>query len=110
MGSRHIVVLQKTTFIDGLMKKNLGLIKDASIGDRNNQLFRSSCYIGELVGGGHISATEYIQTLYGIARDIGLVSEDGDESVNKTISSGIRQGMSNPMVIEQDEFMEEFGI
>lgn len=106
-GSKHISVIQKTPFIKGLMKKNFRMIQDSRVGDRNNQLFRSSCYIGELVAGGHIDARDYVGTLYQIARDIGLVSEDGEESVNKTISSGIRRGMESPMIIEQDDFMAE---
>lgn len=108
-GSKVIAVVEKEPFVRGLLKKNFNMARSALVGDRNNQLFRSSCYLGELIAGGHIDAKDHVYILYDIAKEIGLLAEDGTESVTKTISSGLQRGMENPMIIEEDSFMKELG-
>ena len=61
-------------------------------GNRNNQLFKSTASLAQLVAGGVLNKTEVANTLYDTARSIGLK----DYEIKTTIKSGFRAGMKEP--------------
>ena len=60
--------------------------------NRNDALNKAAFSLGSIVGGGYLSETEVVQTLTGIAEEIGL---DAGE-IHATIQSGLRSGMKSP--------------
>jgi hypothetical protein len=63
---------------------------------RNDQLFRSSANLGQLVGANLLPQDMVEGELYRAADACGLVREDGAHSVRATILSGIRRGVLSP--------------
>lgn len=61
-------------------------------GNRNNQLFKSTAALAQLVAGGILNKKEVADALYGTAESIGLQKHE----IESTISSGFRAGMKNP--------------
>lgn len=67
---------------------------------RNMRLFQVSARLGELVGGGLLSADGAQQALERAATENGLVKEDGMRAVRATIRSGLTKGQANPQALQ----------
>ncbi|MDR1685022.1 MAG: DUF3987 domain-containing protein [Desulfovibrio sp.] len=65
-------------------------------GTRNDALNRASFALGQWVGGGALSEDEAECLLFQAAQSCGLVADDGENSVRKTIGSGFSRGKDNP--------------
>jgi RecA-family ATPase len=72
-------------------------VASAALGSRNHQLNRSAFSLGQLVAAGALDEGEVRQRLTDAAA--GLAKDDGDESVKKTVNSGITAGMQQPRAI-----------
>ncbi len=94
-------------FIDSKVHSNICAVKNAYPGNRNNQLFQSACYLGELVPNGYIDLDSIADMLYQAATESGLVMEDGADAVTQTIHSGLSRGVSQPVRLVEDELFAE---
>lgn len=70
------------------------IVRQAPMHDRNNTLNRSAFKMGQLVGVGFLSRSEVEQALSGAAAQ--LAADDGQQSVDRTIKSGLDAGIANP--------------
>jgi hypothetical protein len=65
-------------------------------GTRNDVLNRAAFSLGGWVAGGFLPESEAETLLYDAATTCGLVGDDGESSVLKTIRSGVSKGKDNP--------------
>lgn len=65
-------------------------------GGRNDQLFRAAAALAELVAGGELDGAAVDVQLFAAAERCGLVGDDGEASVRRTIASGAAAGARNP--------------
>lgn len=63
---------------------------------RNDTLNRAAFSIGQWAGSGYLCEEEARNRLYQAAVQSGLVADDGEHQVHKTISSGLSGGMREP--------------
>ena len=71
-------------------------LADTAAGDRNNILYKKSFRCGTMVGAGWITRAEVEATLFDAAAACGLVTDDGERQVRRTIQSGLDDGASAP--------------
>lgn len=71
-------------------------VSAASIGERNNVLFAASAALGGLISGGEVDEHSARDELFLACRKNGLVSDDGSDSVSRTIDSGFKTGKLTP--------------
>jgi predicted P-loop ATPase len=69
-------------------------VTHANRGERNNTLNCAAFSLGQLVGSGLLDRTRVEQTLRAAAS--GLAAEDGEQSVEATIRSGLEAGIAQP--------------
>ena len=67
---------------------------------RNQQLFKSSASLGSLAGSGLVTVDVIEAHMAAAAHTCGLVRDDGVRSVNATIASGVKAGLSKPREVE----------
>jgi hypothetical protein len=74
------------------------LVANTPPGRRNDQLFPSSCRVGELIAGGCLNEDEARAALTAAANAAGLDVDPncGPSGIEKTIDSGIRTGAAHP--------------
>jgi len=77
-----------------------GLARMGVNSGRNARLYVVSARLGELVGGGLLSADGAQQALERAATENGLVKEDGMRAVRATIRSGLTKGQANPQALQ----------
>jgi len=63
---------------------------------RNDTLNRAAFALGQIVGAGLLDRREVESALYAAACACGLVTDDGERSVNATIKSGLTAGVGQP--------------
>lgn len=71
-------------------------ITGAAAGGRNNALNRAAFSLGTIVGAGRLDAGEATRVLLSAAATCGLVKDDGQHAVLRTIESGLTSGAANP--------------
>ena len=71
-------------------------LADTVAGDRNNILYKKSFRCGTMVGAGWIVRSEVEAALFDAAAACGLVTDDGERQVRRTIQSGLDDGASAP--------------
>ena len=76
-------------------------VKDAAAGRRNEQLNRAAFKLGQLVGAGALERERVEGALFGAATASGLVRDDGESSVRRTIRSGLQAGVADPRDLPQ---------
>ena len=65
-------------------------------GDRNNILYKKAFRIGTMVGRGWLPRSDAEADLFDAAAACGLIADDGEAQVRKTIASGLDGGMTQP--------------
>lgn len=80
------------TYIRSAMREELQAVADAQVGERNNQLNKSSFSLGTLVGAGVISVAEVGSALLNAAIAVGLPAAEA----RMTIRSGLNAGCLKP--------------
>jgi hypothetical protein len=90
-GSREENYLARA--FDGEIEK----LRGATEGDRNNQLFKSSAALIELVAGGGLVESEVHAALTETARAVGL----GESEIGLTIASGFAKGRQQPRSVPE---------
>ena len=73
-----------------------GELADTAAGDRNNILYKKSFRCGTMVGAGWIARSEVEATLFDAAAACGLVSDDGERQVRRTILVRVRRRRRRP--------------
>jgi hypothetical protein len=76
----------------------LGALKSAANGSRNDQLFKTAASLGELIAGGSLDEDRVIRALDEAAVEIGLDAKE----TQKTIQSGLRTGRQKPRQTDFD--------
>jgi len=66
-------------------------------GSRNQALNNAALALGHIVGAGLLSEATVFSELFAAATACGLVKDDGPESARKTIESGLRAGIAQPL-------------
>jgi Protein of unknown function (DUF3987) len=82
-------------YIEAALENECLLVAKAPPGDRNNQLFKSAAALGQLP----IEEDIIVARLADSSSVNGLMSDDGQYGVVKTIKSGISKGRQRPRVI-----------
>jgi hypothetical protein len=65
-------------------------------GDRNNSLYKTAFKMGTMVARGWIGKSTVADALWCACESNGLVRDDGADSVQKTLASGLTAGLSKP--------------
>jgi putative DNA primase/helicase len=68
----------------------------AQTGERNNELNRAAYALGQLVARNWLAQREVVDGLWGASVANGLVRDDGADSVQKTLASGLEAGLAEP--------------
>jgi hypothetical protein len=84
---------------DKAFNDEIELVKNAS--DRNDQLFKSSANLFEIVAAGALSEYDVIASLRDACDHNGLAHDDGEHGVEATIKSGRRHGYDSPRDLSQ---------
>lgn len=71
-------------------------VRSAAAGERNTTLNKAAFALGQLVGGNALDQEAVERELFAAADAIGLIADDGERSVRKTISSGLLAGVQQP--------------
>lgn len=79
-------------YAETALKNELEILQQATQGNRNNQLFKSSASLASLVFGGLLNEFEVRLALEQTAKSLGLKSNE----INATLSSGFEAGKANP--------------
>ena len=87
---------ETSQYAKAVFEGELARLAMAEKGGRNAALFRASARLGGLAAAGHIPLERLAHGLRAAAQDCGLVRDDGTESVDATIASGLRAGAANP--------------
>jgi len=78
--------------LDGEIKR----VQSAGAGERNTTLNKAAFALGQLVGSNALDQARVESALVSAAASIGLVKDDGEHSVRKTIASGLLAGTLQP--------------
>jgi putative DNA primase/helicase len=68
----------------------------AQPGKRNNELNKAAYALGSMVARGWLAQQEVVDGLWQASVGNGLVGDDGVDSVQKTLTSGLEAGLANP--------------
>lgn len=79
-------------YLRGVLNSAVAGVHSAAAGERNAQLFRESCGLGELVGAGALGEADVEQVLLDAALSAGLEQREA----RSTIRSGVKRGKQNP--------------
>lgn len=82
-------------YVSAAFEKEIGAIRTAPEGTRNDTLNRSAFALGQFVGAGALDEGTVERALREAAEDAGL----GDVEIRKTIASGLEDGMKDPREI-----------
>jgi hypothetical protein len=82
----------KSKYAESALCSELETLSTTQLGNRNNQLFKSTAALAELVASGLLDRHEVSSLLYEAALAIGLKPSE----VNKTLKSGFQKGLCNP--------------
>ena len=74
------------------LERTLGKVVMSITGQRNHVLNKASFTLGQLVGGGELSAPEVVSSLLIAAEQIGLPEHEA----RRTVESGLRAGFASP--------------
>jgi hypothetical protein len=83
-------------YVEAAVDAELALVRTAPPGIRNDQLNRSAFSLGQFVGAGLLEGAFARGALIDAASSCGLVRDDGERSVARTIESGLRAGTEHP--------------
>jgi putative DNA primase/helicase len=78
------------------LERECAAVTSAQPGARNQALNRAAFNLGQLIAGGALSESEVRGRLYDAAVACGLVKDDGQPAVEKTIASGLTAGIGKP--------------
>ncbi|MEQ9811698.1 MAG: VapE family protein, partial [Azospirillaceae bacterium] len=83
-------------YVETALRKEVERVSSSPKGERNDTLNRAAFSLGQLVGGGCLDRDRVEKALVDAAEASGLVNDDGLESVNRTIDSGLEAGLRQP--------------
>jgi Bifunctional DNA primase/polymerase, N-terminal len=78
------------------LRSEIDTLANTCNGNRNNQLFKSSASLHELVAGQELKDNDVTEALIKACEANGLLAEDGLRSVLATIHSGAKAGRTKP--------------
>ena len=81
------------------LDSELALLRQAPVGERNSQLFKSAAALSELIAGGELNEFEVVNTLETVAESRGLESKE----IRNTIRSGLETGRKSPRSAPEKE-------
>lgn len=95
----NITQLEKTSYAETAFSNELEILSNTAPGNRNNQLFKSSASLAELVAGGMLNEYEVKEAIRETAFSIGLKSHE----IDATLNSGFNTGIKNPRYPESKQ-------
>ena len=102
-GSREAAYAQAA--LDGIAAELAG----AAQGGRNNALNAAAFRMGTMIARGWIGRADVGDALYAACQANGLVSDDGGDTVQATMASGLRAGEQEPHPDLEERPREDFG-
>lgn len=90
--ANHEPIEHSDRYAEVALNDELHALAQTTNGNRNNQLFKSSASLAQLVGGGVLGKSEVARCLYDTAIATGLPKRE----VENTINSGFKAGLKNP--------------
>jgi putative DNA primase/helicase len=87
---------RRSNYVDAAVRAEAQAVEQARQGQRNHRLNGAAFNLGQFVGAGELSEAEVVRVLINAATHAGLVADDGEESVRKTIASGMIAGKAQP--------------
>lgn len=85
-----------TTYAQAAIAGELSTVVSASRGSRNDALNKAAFALGQWVGGSALPEQDAQIMLFQAAQSCGLVADDGERAVLKTIQSGVESGKKEP--------------
>ena len=89
-------------YLDSALAGEAKKVAEAVQSGRNDALNIAALKLGHYIAGAGLGQDRVVDALTGAARQSGLVDDDGVESVNATIRSGLRAGVKTPRAVPQD--------
>lgn len=107
-GKSHVkTVGDIDSYVQGSLARMQERVATEIEGKRNETLFVASCSVGEFVGGEYITMRQGFNVMLEAATASGLYGEKGGKKdVAKTINSGIKRGMLQPIKLQVDSLLE----
>lgn len=87
---------RRTPYAAAALVDECGNVARAGTGQRNQALNRAAYSLGQLIGADAIDRGQVESALVGAAAVSGLVVDDGEEAVRRTIGSGLDAGIAEP--------------
>jgi hypothetical protein len=84
------------SYAQNVLSEELGRVRSAPAGRRNDQLNKSAFALGQLVRAGRLEREEVSVALYDAAVECSLVRDDGETKARATIESGLKAGIAKP--------------
>jgi putative DNA primase/helicase len=84
------------TWTEQLASEIAKRVADAAPGTRNDTLNKAAFELGQYIGADCLDQTDVEQLLLEAADPCGLIADDGERPVSKTIRSGLAAGIENP--------------
>lgn len=101
---------RNNSYIEKAVSDELTRLASAGSGHRNETLNEVAFALGQWVGGGFLGEGETRDMLLNGASSCGLLQDDGMNSVQKTINSGLEAGKQNPRTPPDPETRQNEGI
>lgn len=87
-------------YVQRAVDLELAALANAREGGRNAALNSAAYALGQLIGGGYLAESEAVEVLRRGATACGLWADDGPESCERTMRSGLEAGKAQPRLIE----------
>lgn len=90
---------RQQAYLDKVLEDNAKKVATAKPGGRNEALFLAALKCGSFIAGAGMDEVAVVDTLARSAMDCGLADDDGAQSVQATIASGLKIGSTNPRAV-----------
>ena len=91
------------SYFQSALRQETAHVASAAPGTRNNTLNKSSFSMGQIIHMAPDQTENAKRALRNAASQNGLVGEDGEQAVRKTIDSGFNSGQQNPRILQPRE-------
>lgn len=105
MATRQMFLMVSTSWAGKALEDECDKVANTGKGGRNEALNRASFKVGQIVAGGHLSASQAAQALDSAAASCGLPERERQT----TISRSLKAGMASPRHPERREHIDPFG-
>ncbi len=96
---------QSTPYGLAALESESSFLSKVEKGQRNDQLYKSSAKVGELISGGQLNEKEAEEFIIKSCESNGLIRDDGLDTVKNTMERGVGKGKLNPRQKEATQFI-----